>query len=76
MVAAGVDLRTAMEAATRLPADVMGRSDLGRIAPGATADLVWLGDDLTARATWLSGRLAYGQLPGSVPDPAADRVRP
>jgi N-acetylglucosamine-6-phosphate deacetylase len=78
VVAAGVDLRSAVDAATRLPADVVGRPDLGRIAPGATADLVWLGDDLTARATWLAGRLAYGQLPGAVngATAAADRVHP
>lgn len=79
VVAAGVDLRTAVDAATRLPADVMGRPDLGRIAPGATADLVWLGDDLTARATWIGGRLAYGTLPvdGAVAaEPTPDRVRP
>ena len=79
VVAAGVDLRTAVDAATRLPADVIGRPDLGRIAVGATADLVWLGDDLTARATWLGGRLAYGTLPAAgvpAPDHAADRVRP
>jgi N-acetylglucosamine-6-phosphate deacetylase len=87
VVTAGIDLRTAVDAATRLPADVIGRPDLGRIAPGALADLVWLGDDLTARATWLGGRLAYGQLPGAgdgavagvvdgAVEPAADRVRP
>jgi N-acetylglucosamine-6-phosphate deacetylase len=78
VVAAGVDLRSAVDAATRLPADVVGRPDLGRIAPGATADLVWLGDDLSARATWLAGRLAYGQLPGVVngATAAADRVHP
>jgi N-acetylglucosamine-6-phosphate deacetylase len=79
VVAAGVDLSSAVDAATRLPADVIGRPDLGRIAPGAAADLVWLGDDLTAWATWLGGRLAYGRLPGTVdgtPSPAADRVHP
>ena len=55
------------------------KDGLGRIAAGATADLVWLGDDLSARATWLGGRLAYGTLPvGEVSpsDHAADRVRP
>jgi N-acetylglucosamine-6-phosphate deacetylase len=81
VVAAGVDLRSAVDAASRLPADIVGRPDLGRIAAGATADLVWLGDDLAARATWLAGRLAYGQLPGTVDGaaaarPAADRVLP
>ena len=81
VVAAGVDLRSAVDAASRLPADILGRPDLGRIEAGAVADLVWLGDDLTARASWLAGRLGYGQLPGAVDDaaaasPAADRVLP
>ena len=81
VVAAGVDLRSAVDAATRLPADILGRPDLGRIEVGATADLVWLGDDLSARATWLAGRLAYGRLPrvvdgAATASPAADRVLP
>jgi N-acetylglucosamine-6-phosphate deacetylase len=78
VVAVGVDLRTAVDAATRLPADIVGRPDLGRIAPGATADLVWLGDDLGARATWVAGRLAHGQVPArsGTDSPAADRVLP
>jgi N-acetylglucosamine-6-phosphate deacetylase len=81
VVAAGVDLRSAVAAATRLPADILGRPDLGRIGVGATADLVWLGDDLTARATWLAGRLAYGQVPevvdgAATASPTVDRVLP
>jgi N-acetylglucosamine-6-phosphate deacetylase len=81
VVAAGVDLRSAVDAATRLPADILGRPDLGRIGVGATADLVWLGDDLSARATWLAGRLAFGRLAGVVDgaaaaSPTADRVLP
>ena len=81
VVAAGVDLRSAVDAASRLPADILGRPDLGRIEAGATADLVWLGDDLSARASWLAGRLVYGRLPGTADgaaaaSPAADRVLP
>lgn len=75
MVAAGIDLRAAVDAATRLPADLVGRPDLGRLAPGAAADLVWLGDDLTTRATWVGGVLCHGTLPspgGAVLDPAFD----
>jgi len=67
MVAEGVDLLTALDAATRLPADLMGRPDLGRIAPGAAADLVWLSDDLRARATWIGGELVHGDVSGAVP---------
>jgi len=60
LVAAGVGLAEAAAAATRVPADLIGRPDLGRIAPGAAADLVWVGDDLRTRATWIGGELVYG----------------
>lgn len=55
MVAAGAGLAGAVAAATRIPADLIGRPDLGRLAPGAAADLVWLGDDLRTRAAWVGG---------------------
>lgn len=58
-VACGVDPVTAVEAASRVPADALGRTDIGRIASGAAADLVWLSDDLRTRATWIAGVLAY-----------------
>jgi len=54
-VAAGVGLAEAVAAATRIPADLVGRPDLGRLTPGAAADLAWLGDDLRARAAWVAG---------------------
>jgi N-acetylglucosamine-6-phosphate deacetylase len=60
MVAAGVDLATAVAAATRIPADLIGCHGLGRIAPGAAGDLVWLGPDLQARATWIDGQQVFG----------------
>lgn len=60
MVAAGLGLADCVAAATRIPADLVGRADLGRIASGAAADLTWLSDDLRARATWIGGRQAYG----------------
>jgi N-acetylglucosamine-6-phosphate deacetylase len=53
-------LAEAVAAATRIPADLIGRPDLGRLAPGAAADLAWLGDDLRARATWVAGAQVYG----------------
>jgi N-acetylglucosamine-6-phosphate deacetylase len=67
VVAAGVDLPDALAAATRLPADLIGRPDLGRIAPGAAADLVWLSDDLRTRASWVGGKLVHGDVSGTVP---------
>jgi N-acetylglucosamine-6-phosphate deacetylase len=61
MAAAGIELAAAVAAATRVPADLIGRPDLGRIAPGAAADLAWLDDDLRTRATWIGGELAYSR---------------
>ena len=60
MVAVGVGLCDAVAAATRIPADLLGRPDLGRIASGAAADLTWLNDDLRTVATWIGGQQVYG----------------
>jgi len=59
MVTAGIGLPEAVAAATRVPADLIGRPDLGRIAPGAMADLAWLGADMRARLTWVGGELIH-----------------
>jgi len=64
MVAVGVGLVEAVTAATRIPADLIGRRDLGRIAVGAVADLTWLSDDLRARATWIAGERVHGSGQG------------
>jgi N-acetylglucosamine-6-phosphate deacetylase len=63
MVAAGAGLPEAVAAATRIPADLLGRPDLGRLVPGAAADLAWLGDDLRTRATWVAGQRLYPAHP-------------
>jgi N-acetylglucosamine-6-phosphate deacetylase len=55
----GLDLRSAINSATQIPAYAVGRSDLGLLAPGAPADLAWLGDDLLARTTWVGGQIAW-----------------
>jgi N-acetylglucosamine-6-phosphate deacetylase len=57
----GVDLVTAVQAATRMPAAALGRDDLGAIATGAPADLVWLDEALSARATWVGGSLVWAR---------------
>ena len=59
MVRAGVGLPGAVAAATRIPADLIGRPDLGRIIPGAQADLAWLGESLRTQATWVAGEPVY-----------------
>ena len=58
-VRVGVALCDAVTAATRIPADLIGRPELGRISQGAAADLVWLGPDHRTRATWVAGQLVY-----------------
>ena len=59
-VAAGVPLAQAVRAATALPADYLGLTDVGRIEAGMRADLVVLDETLAAtrvlhRGTWLDG---------------------
>lgn len=52
---AGVDLETALVAASAVPARVLDRPDIGRIAPDCHADLVALDEDLAVRAVWRRG---------------------
>lgn len=59
-VSVGMALPAAVAAATRIPADLIGRPDLGRLAPGAAADLTWLGPGLHTLATWAGGERVYG----------------
>ncbi|MCC5954493.1 MAG: N-acetylglucosamine-6-phosphate deacetylase [Natronohydrobacter sp.] len=56
LVELGVDTARALAMASRVPADVIGAQDRGRIAPGARADLIFLAPDLTIQKTCLSGR--------------------
>ncbi|HEY5332543.1 MAG TPA: N-acetylglucosamine-6-phosphate deacetylase [Solirubrobacterales bacterium] len=53
--ALGVPLAAALEAATETPARMAGRADLGRIEPGARADLVVLDDRLEIERVLLGG---------------------
>jgi N-acetylglucosamine-6-phosphate deacetylase len=54
---AGVSLEDALWAASTTPADLLGLTDRGRIAPGARADLVALdAEELTVRSVWFAGR--------------------
>jgi N-acetylglucosamine-6-phosphate deacetylase len=55
LVELGVQLPAAIDAASRVPADLIGRADLGRIAPGARADLVVLDDRLEVQRVLLGG---------------------
>lgn len=52
VVAWGVSLPEAIQAATAAPAAAIGRADLGRLVSGGAADLVIWDADLHARAVW------------------------
>ncbi|MCE8519892.1 N-acetylglucosamine-6-phosphate deacetylase [Ruegeria pomeroyi] len=55
MAMAGLDVAAAVGMATRSPADLIGRADLGRLAPGVRADLVHLDDQVALRRVWRDG---------------------
>ena len=50
-----VRLEDAVTAASTTPATLLGLSDRGRLAPGAQADIVALGADLTVEQVWIAG---------------------
>jgi N-acetylglucosamine-6-phosphate deacetylase len=49
----------ALAMATAVPAGLLGRADLGRLAPGCAADLVLWDADLQVEATFIAGRRAF-----------------
>jgi N-acetylglucosamine-6-phosphate deacetylase len=49
----------ALASATIVPAEVIGEPGLGRLAPGAVADLVWWDDDLRPKKVWVDGRVVF-----------------
>ncbi|MDX6227559.1 MAG: N-acetylglucosamine-6-phosphate deacetylase [Frankiales bacterium] len=59
LVDVGIAASDVLDAATRVPADVLGRTDLGRLATGAKADLVWWSDDLRPLRVWIGGQVAF-----------------
>ncbi|HEX4732621.1 MAG TPA: N-acetylglucosamine-6-phosphate deacetylase [Solirubrobacterales bacterium] len=55
----GIPLAAALRAATEAPARMARRPDLGRIAPGACADLVVLDDSLELTQVLLAGKSVF-----------------
>ncbi|HSK57869.1 MAG TPA: amidohydrolase family protein [Actinomycetospora sp.] len=60
-VGAGIGLVAAIEAATSVPARLLGRPDLGRLRPGSPADVVLLDAGLTVGRVLLGGRPVAGE---------------
>ncbi|HEV2343815.1 MAG TPA: N-acetylglucosamine-6-phosphate deacetylase [Actinocrinis sp.] len=71
MISLGLPVAQVVEAASRVPADALGRHDVGRIAVGARADLVWWSDDFHPRRTWVDGREAQAPATATAVLPAA-----
>ena len=59
-LAAGLDERALVSALTATPARVLGRADLGSLAPGSRADIVLLDAASEVRAVWAEGRRVDG----------------
>lgn len=55
LIAAGIPAEAALTAATAAPAQALGLTDRGRLAPGLRADLVWFDDAFTVRNSWIGG---------------------
>ena len=68
VVGLGCGLTEVLLAVTRVPAEVLGRNDLGRLEVGAPADLVWWSDDLVPLRTWVGGTQAYDSKWEAVPE--------
>ncbi|MBP2475096.1 N-acetylglucosamine-6-phosphate deacetylase [Crossiella equi] len=59
IVSLGVDPALALHAASTVPANVIGEPTLGRLTPGARADLVLWDNDLHPRKVWVEGELVF-----------------
>ncbi|MBX6372360.1 MAG: N-acetylglucosamine-6-phosphate deacetylase [Acidothermus sp.] len=59
LVGIGRNIGEVIHAASTVPATVLGRNDLGRLTPGAAADLVWWSDTLAPLRTWVAGNTVY-----------------
>jgi N-acetylglucosamine-6-phosphate deacetylase len=55
----GAHVEEALSMATQVPARLLGREDLGRLAPGCAADLVLWDAAMEVEATYVDGRLAW-----------------
>jgi N-acetylglucosamine-6-phosphate deacetylase len=69
IISIGVDPVVAFRAATVIPADTIGEPDMGRIEPGALADLVLWDADLKPRKVWVEGILVYDAATASPTPP-------
>jgi N-acetylglucosamine-6-phosphate deacetylase len=62
----GAHVEAALSMATQVPARLLGREDLGRLAPGCAADMVLWDPSMEVEATYVDGRLAFDKQGTSV----------
>jgi len=55
LVSIGIPLAEAVAMASTRPAEYLGRTDLGRIVPGARASMVQLDVKLKVEGVWIDG---------------------
>jgi N-acetylglucosamine-6-phosphate deacetylase len=56
MIKAGLDPAAVLTSCTQTAARSIGRTDVGHLAPGACADLVWWDHTWTPRRIWIAGQ--------------------
>ncbi len=56
-----VSIADALTMATAVPAGLLGREDLGTLAPGNAADLVVFDTDLQVAETWIAGETVFSR---------------
>lgn len=56
LIAAGMDPAVVLASCTEVAAASIQRDDLGRLARGCVADLVWWDEDYVPRRVWIGGR--------------------
>lgn len=61
MIAAGLDPATVLASCTEVAARSLGRDDIGHIAPGAVADLVWWDEQWQPQRVWVGGVEVVGE---------------
>ncbi len=57
----GAPIDAALSMATQVPARVLGRPDLGRLAPGCPADFVLWTPSMEIEATYVAGKIAFAR---------------
>ena len=75
LVGLGVPLGETVAAMTRAPARLLGRTDVGRLAPGLRADVVVLGEDLAVERVLSGASRPGGRRDGRVSGASLDPVR-